>query len=76
MVAKGTKASARGRRPLAPFRLLKGIALVVVAALALVAGIYKGGEGIFFGAVFAMGFGLFGILSLARDNKRTKTRRR
>ncbi|HAR97219.1 MAG TPA: hypothetical protein DCR97_14850 [Deltaproteobacteria bacterium] len=69
VTARGTRNPARGKNPSArdPFRLVKGIVLIVVAVSALGAGIYKGGDGIFFGAIFAMGFGLLGVLSLVRS---------
>jgi hypothetical protein len=76
--SKGGKASSGSKKSSVKysFRLLKGIMLIVVAGLALVAGIYKGGEGIFFGAIFAMGFGLLGVLSFIPNDKTTKTRGR
>ncbi len=48
-------------------RLIKGIVLCAIAAIALAAGIYKGGEGLFFGVVFALACGLLGILYIKRD---------
>jgi hypothetical protein len=68
-----TPATDKKARLPGPFQLLKGIVLVVVAISALVAGIFKGGEGIFFGAIFAIGFGFLGVLSLLRGEERTKT---
>jgi hypothetical protein len=58
------------------FRVLKGIILLVAAALALAAGIYKGGEGLFFGVVFALACGLIGILYVRRDSTPTNARKR
>jgi hypothetical protein len=76
--SKGEKASSRSKKSSVEysFRLLKGIMLIVVAGLALAAGIYNGGEGIFFGAIFAMGFGLLGVLSFIPNDKTTKSRGR
>lgn len=59
------------------FRFIKAVVLLVLAALSLAAGIYRGGEGLFFGVVFALGCGLLGILFLVRDRgDTTKARRR
>lgn len=78
MSSKGTKASTKRRKTFTggSFRFLKGIILIVLAGLALTAGIYNGGEGIFYGAIFAMGFGLLGVLSFIRNDKTTKSRGR
>jgi hypothetical protein len=76
--SKGAKASEKSENSSVRKRLglLKGIIFIVVAGLALAAGIYNGGEGMFFGAVFAMGFGLLGVLSFIRNDKTTKSRGR
>lgn len=68
------KTPAKNNQPVAgiSFRCAKAIILLVTALAALIAGIYKGGEGLFFGVVFAIGCGLLGVLYLlnvVRDNK-------
>jgi hypothetical protein len=78
MAARSNKISGNKNRP-APrdsFRFVKAVVLLVAAALSLAAGIYKGGEGLFFGIVFAMGCGLLGGLFLIRDRATTKPRRK
>lgn len=57
-------------------RIIKGIVLLVAAAVALAAGIYKGGEGLFFGVVFAMACGLLGILYMRGSNATGNTGKR
>lgn len=79
MTARNSKVSGSSRKRVAKdsYRLVKAIVLLVLAALSLTAGIYKGGEGLFFGVVFALGCGLLGFLFfLPHDNKTTKARRK
>jgi hypothetical protein len=72
------KASGKNRKPVKgnSFRLVKSIVLLVFAALALAAGIYKGGEGLFFGVVFALTCGLMGVLYLRQDSTPTNAGKR
>lgn len=76
--ARNTRISGNKNKPVPrdSFRFVKAVVLLVVAALSLAAGIHKGGEGLFFGVVFAMGSGLLGILFLSRHRAATKPRRK
>jgi hypothetical protein len=81
MASHPTKQSRHGRskNPKATkdvSHVIKGIVLCAAGALALAAGIYKGGEGLFFGVVFAMACGLLGILFIKQNTNKAKTGKR
>lgn len=78
----GSVTQTRRRKPRNPkpendySRTIKGIFLLAVAAVALAAGIYKGGEGLFFGVVFAMACGVLGVLYMKGSSTSRKTRKK